>query len=149
MSTLLTTGTGGTAGPVPRRAAAPSPVDREEPRRRGRLVLPERVIEKIAGQAASEVAVASGRSGGLLGIGADPDPAARPRVEVDLSAVSADLSIKVGIAYPGSIRAATQQLREHVTRRVEELTGVDIRRVDIDVTFLTTGPDDRRKGGLR
>lgn len=122
-------------------------VDREQPRRRGRLVLPERVIRKIASQAASEVATASGRSGGLLGIGADTS--ARPQVEVELSAVSADLSIKVGIAYPGSIRAATQQVREHVTRRVEELTGVDVRRVDIEVTFLTTGLDDRRTGGLR
>ena len=107
------------------------------------------MIEKIAGQAASEVAVASGRSGGVLGFGAAPDVDARPRVVVDLSPVSADLSITVGIAYPGSIRAATQQLREHVTRRVEELTGVDVRRVDIDVTFLTTGLDDRRRGGLR
>lgn len=149
MSTLLTTDTTGATAVVAGRAASPVAVDREEPRRRGRLVLPERVIEKIAGQAASEIAVASGRSGGVLGIGADPDSDARPRVEVDLSSVSADLSIKVGIAYPGSIRAATQQLREHVTRRVEELAGVDVRRVDIDVTFLTTGLDDRRKGGLR
>lgn len=151
MSTLLTADAFEVSDGSPvlaRRAAAVPAVDPEEPRRRGRLVLTERVIEKIAGQAASEVAVASGRSGGVLGIGADPDPAALPRVEVDLSAVSADLAIKVGIAYPGSIRAATQQLRD-VTRRVEDLTGVDVRRVDIDVTFLMTGLDARRKGGLR
>ncbi len=149
MSTLLTTGTARPGPAVTRSAAAPVPADIQEPRRRGRLVIPERVIGKIAGQAASEVAVASGRSGGVLGIGADPDSGARPRVEVDLSAASADLSITVGIAYPGSIRAATQQLREHVTRRVEQLTGVNVRRVDIDVAFLTTGTDDRRRGGLR
>ena len=149
MNALLTTDTPATSGAVPSRAAVAIAVDREEPRRRGRLVLPERVVEKIAGQAASEITVAAGRSGGVLGIGASPDSDARPRVKVDLSAVSADLSITVGIAYPGSIRAATQQLREHVTRRVEELTGVDVRRVDIDVTFLTTVFDDRTKGGLR
>lgn len=136
------------------RAVAPSipaldASGREEPRRRGRLVLTEKVVEKIAGQAASEVAVASGRSGGVLGFGADTDTFARPRVDVDLSAVSADLAIRIGIAYPGSIRAATQQVREHVTRRVEELTGVDVRRVDIDVTFLTNDIDDRRRKGLR
>lgn len=146
MTALLPPDTSRTTGVVARRAAVDG---REEPRRRGRLVLPERVIEKIAGQAASEVAEAAGRSGGVLGIGAAADSSARPRVEVDLSAVSADLSIKVGIAYPGSIRAATQQLRDHVTRRVEELTGVDVRRVDIDVTFLTLGFDERRKGRLR
>lgn len=132
---------------APRRAAA-AEIGRVEPRRRGRLVLAEKVVEKIAGQAANELSVASGRSGGLLGIGSDADPAARPRVEVDLSTESADLAIKIGIAYPGSIRAATQQVREHVTRRVEELTGVDVRRIDIEVTFLTINLNDGR-GRLR
>lgn len=135
-----------TASVVGRRAATRTGVQREAPRRRGRLVLAKKVVEKIAGQAASEVSVASGRSGGVLGFGADADADARPRVDVDLSGVSADLAIKIGIAYPGSIRAATQQVREHVTRRVEELTGVDVRRVDIDVTFLTDDIDRRRKG---
>lgn len=130
-------------------AATSGVVWREEPRRRGRLILAEKVVEKIAGQAASEVSVASGRSGGVLGFGDDADADARPQVDVDLSAVSADLAIRIGIAYPGSIRAATQQVREHVTRRVEELTGVDVRRVDIDVTFLTADIDDRTRGGLR
>ncbi len=147
MTTAQLTGTPPSSAPAPRRAAA-AETGRVEPRRRGRLVLAEKVVEKIAGQAANEVSGASGRSGGLLSIGSDADPAARPRVEVDLSAESADLSIKIGIAYPGSIRAATQQVREHVTRRVEELTGVDVRRVDIEVTFLTTDLDDGR-GVLR
>lgn len=123
------------------RALSPT-AERPAPRRRGRLVLAERVLEKIAGQAATEVSVASGRSGGVLGFGADADAIARPHVNVDLSAESADLALSVGIAYPGSIRTATQQVREHVTRRVEELTGVDVRRVDIDVTFLTGDLDD-------
>lgn len=148
MSTALPTGTSG-SDLVNRPTATPVAVSREEPRRRGRLIMPERVIEKIAGQAASEVAQASGRSGGVLGFGAVPDGSARPRVEVDLSAESADLSIKVGVAYPGSIRAATQQIRDHVTQRVEQLTGVDVRRVDIDVMFLSTGVDERRRGRLR
>ncbi|HEY0239748.1 MAG TPA: Asp23/Gls24 family envelope stress response protein [Friedmanniella sp.] len=110
--------------------------DVDEMRRRGRLVLADRVIEKIAGQAAIEVAAASGRSGGFLGLGAESDAHARPKVDVMLSAASADLALAVGIAYPGSIRRATQEVREHVTERVETLTGVDVRRVDIDVTFL-------------
>jgi len=111
-------------------------------RRRGRLVLAERVIEKIASQAATEVASTAGRSGGFLGIGASDDATARPKVDVTLSAESADLALAVGIAYPGSIRRATQELRDHVTERVETLTGVDVRRVDIDVSFLalTEGP---------
>ncbi len=108
-----------------------------EPRRRGRLVLADRVLEKIAAQAAAEVAVTAGRSGGFLGIGAEADASARPKVDVTLSAESADLALSVGITYPGSIRRATQEVRDHVTERVETLTGVDVRRVDVDVTFLS------------
>lgn len=107
-----------------------------EMRRRGRLVLADRVVEKIAGQAAAEVATSAGRSGGFLGIGSEDDATARPKVDVTLSAESADLSLAVGIAYPGSIRRATEEVRAHVTERVETLTGVDVRRVDIDVKFL-------------
>lgn len=115
---------------------APSPPPAVAPRQRGRLVLAERVVEKIAGQAASEVGTASGRTGGVLGIGGRET--ARPDVDVELSADSADLSLTIGVAYPTSIRAAAQQVREHVTRKVEALTGVDVRRVDIDVTSVTT-----------
>ena len=147
MSTATIASTTSAPTAEPRRAVdahlAPSPV-RAEPRLRGRLVLAERVVEKIAAQAAVEAGATSGRRGRVLGVG-EADPDARPAVDVDLSAVSADLALKVGIAYPGSIRTATQQVREHVTRRVEELTGVDVRRVDIDVTLLHTEPDDLPK----
>lgn len=115
-----------------------------EARRRGRLVLAEKVVEKIAAQAAAEIGTTRGKSGGLLGIGADPDPAARPRVEVDLTAESADVEVAVGIAYPGSIRQTAQDIREHVTARVLELTGVPVHRVDVDVTFLTPPSDPAR-----
>lgn len=123
-------------------------VGRVEPRHRGSLTLTERVIEKIAAQAAAEVAAASGRSG-VLRRGSDRDAHVRPKVGVDLSATSTDVDVAVGIAYPGSIRRAAQEIREHVTERVETLTGVDVRRVDIDVTFLTTGAPDRHQRALR
>ena len=123
----------------------PRSEDVTEMRRRGRLVLADRVIEKIAGQAAVEVAATSGRSGGFLGLGAEADPGARPKVDVTLSAESADLALAVGIAYPGSIRRATQEVRDHVTERVETLTGVDVRRVDIDVTFLALADGTSRQ----
>jgi uncharacterized alkaline shock family protein YloU len=105
---------------------------------RGTTVIAEKVFEKIAGQAASEVTTSRGRTGGVLGIGSDADPDARPKVDVDLSADSVDLDLAVGIAYPGSVRSAAQQVRDRVASRVHELTGVAVHRVDIDVTFLTT-----------
>lgn len=116
--------------------STPATADRAPSRTRGALVVAEKVVEKIAGQAASEVLAVSGRSGGFLGIGSEADASARPRVDATLSGTSADLSLAVGIAYPGSIRRAAEELRDHVTRRVESLTGIDVGRVDIDVTSL-------------
>ena len=118
-------------------------------RGRGTLVVAERVLEKIAGQAASEVVSVSGRSGGFLGIGSDSDADARPKVDVTLQGTTADLALSVGIAYPGSIRRAAAELRDHVTQRVEALTGLDVRRVDIDVTFLPVQDGTLRREALR
>lgn len=124
--------------------ATPS-VERTEPRRRGELTLSAKVLEKIAGQAASEIGTSRGKTGGLLGIGEQIDPDGRPRVDVDLSASSADISLSVGISYPGSIREATRQIRDHVAHQVRELTGVEVHRLDIDVTFLSVrGADGTR-----
>lgn len=108
---------------------------------RGRLVLADKVVAKIAGQAAAEVTGTAGRSGGVFGIGDSADSTARPKVQVQLGAESADLSIQVGVTYPGSIRQAAQQIRERVVARVQELTGVAVHRVDIDITFLTVTTD--------
>ena len=107
-------------------------------RRRGTTVIAEKVFEKIAGQAASEVSTSRGRSGGVLGIGSQSDSDALPKADIELSADSVDVDLAIGITYPGSIRAAVQQVRDRVTSRVHELTGVPVHRVDIDVTFLTT-----------
>ncbi len=144
--TVLTTAPDQAAGPAqtdhptteePDRTGRPARDVPSEPRGRGRLTIGAKVLEKVAGQAAAETAASQGRSGGFLGVGAEVDPSARPRVDVDLVAEYADLTIKVGIGYPGSIRAAAQDIREHVTTRVHELTGVRVRRVDIDITFVT------------
>ena len=130
-------------------AASTDAVDSDEMRGRGQTVIADKVFEKIAGQAASEVATSRGRTGGVLGIGSDANAAARPKVDVDLSADSVDLDLAVGIAYPGSIRTAAQQIRQRVSDRVHELTGVPVHRVDIDVTFLTTPTRSTSPGGQR
>lgn len=120
-------------------ALAAPPGDRVTPRQRGQLVLAKQVVEKIAGQVASEVGAAGGRSGGFLGIGAHSDLSARPQVDVELAGRTATLAIDIAVAYPVSIRQATDRVREQVTRRVHALTGVEVTRVDITVVALHTG----------
>ena len=119
--------------------APPAPIDGAERRQRGRLVLAKQVVEKIAGQVASEVSAAGGRSGGFLGIGAHADLSARPKVDVELAGRTATLAIEIAVAYPVSIRQATDRVRAQVTQRVGQLTGVEVTRVDITVVALHAG----------
>ena len=120
--------------------AAPSPpADGAERRQRGRLVLAKQVVEKIAGQVASEVSATGGRSGGFLGVGAHTDLSARPKVDVELAGRTATLALGIAVAYPVSIRQATDHVRAQVTQRVGQLTGVEVTRVDITVVALHAG----------
>lgn len=114
---------------------------------RGQTVLAAKVIEKIAGQVASDESSAGGSSGGFLGIGTRADLSARPKTSVELSGNIATLSVEVGMLYPMPLRQATEELRRRIATRVTELTGVDVRQVDIRISWLTTGTDinGRRK----
>ena len=105
-----------------------------------------KVIEKIAGQAASEVASAGGSSGGFLGIGSRTDLSARPKVEVELSGGTASVDLAITVAYPTPIRKVTGQVRQHLIDRVGELTGVEVTRVDITVSALHRDTDTRTEG---
>lgn len=104
---------------------------------RGRTVLADRVIEKIAGQVARDESVAGGSSGGFLGIGTHADLSARPKASVELSGNIATLSVDVGLIYPVPLREATEALRQRIRTRVMELTGVEVRQVDIRISWLT------------
>jgi uncharacterized alkaline shock family protein YloU len=112
---------------------------------RGQTVLAAKVIEKIAAQVASDESSAGGSSGGFLGIGTRADLSARPKASVELSGNIATLSVEVGMLYPAPLRQATEALRRRIRTRVTEMTGVDVRQVDIRISWLTTGTSGRRK----
>lgn len=110
-----------------------------DPAARGRLVLAERVVEKVAAQCASEIADVGGRSRGFLGLGRQGDPSSRPRVTAELTGGVASLSLELGVRYPASIEETTQRLREELRHRVAGLTGVEVRQIDIRVGYLHQG----------
>lgn len=134
--------------------AAPSAVsgpldDGRDRRSRGRLVLSDGVVEKIAGQVVAEIGATYGTSGGFLGFGGHADGSARPRVQVTLSEQSADVTVRAGVGYPASLRRAAEQIRAAVVDRVHAYTGVAVHRVDIEIAFLApagNAADDRSTG---
>jgi uncharacterized alkaline shock family protein YloU len=66
---------------------------------------------------------------------------------VELSGNIATLSVEVGMLYPVPLRQATEALRRRIRTRVTELTGVDVRQIDIRISWLSAGADTngRRK----
>lgn len=114
---------------------------------RGVTTIPPAVVARIAAQAASEVAHVGGAAGGVLGLGARRDFGSRPSAECDLYGTVAALSLDVGIAFPVSIADACAGLREHVRQRVESLTGLQVGRMDVEVSWLHPGRSTR--GELR
>ena len=98
-----------------------------------------KVIEKIAGQAASEVASAGGSSGGFLGIGSHTDLSARPKVDVELSGGTASVDLAITVAYPTPIRKVTDQVRQHPSPTVPSNSAI----------LITCSPSSRTQSPAR
>lgn len=91
--------------------------------RRGRTEISDRAVTKIACRAALEVpevrdaylgtSLWARRSGSRVRGG------------------RATLKLTVSMAYPTPLHAVSARLREHVIRRVEQQTGLEVRRLDI------------------
>lgn len=116
---------------------------------RGNTAMSRKVLEKIAAQVAKDETQAGGSSGGFLGIGARADLAARPQASVELAGNIASLKVEVGLPYPLPLRQATDQLRDRIAGRVTELTGVEVRQVDVKVSWLIPAADDNGRRRLQ
>lgn len=109
---------------------------------RGRTTIADRVVAKVAAQAASEVEHAAGLRRSLVGrtLGA---PRVRAAVDVDgrVAAVKLDLAVD----YPSPVRRVTRDVRRHVTERVATLCGMQVDHVDITVASLRRPPVDEQR----
>lgn len=118
---------------------AERPVDQ-----RGSTTIPAAVVARIAAQAASEVPRVGSAAGGLLGLGARRDFESAPTAECDLYGRAAVLRLDVGIAFPLPLAEVLGALRRHVTARVTQLTGLDVSRLDVTVSWLHPSDTARR-----
>lgn len=101
---------------------------------RGSLSIAPRVVERIAGQAATEVDHVTGVPRRVLGqtLGkVTADSQARASAKVDGSIAS--ISVSVAVEYPTPVRAAAAAVRAHVSSTVHDLCGLDVVEVSVDV----------------
>ncbi len=106
---------------------------------RGELSIADQVVEKIAAAALAEVDQIGGAARRVLGVAvgaADSD--ARPLVDAQVNGSVVTVEARCSVGYPAPVGATTERARAHLIDRVAELTGLDVSRVDITVTTLTT-----------
>ncbi|HEU5026547.1 MAG TPA: Asp23/Gls24 family envelope stress response protein [Spirillospora sp.] len=111
------------------------------PGERGRTKISDRVVARIVAKAAEETAGSGGLDRSVLGVGLPGRRAARTDVRVHGQVVTAKVALSV--AYPMPVRDVARQVRAGVRARVEALTGLTVRQVDIDVAELER-PDGGR-----
>ena len=113
-----------------------------DPAERGRTTIADRVVAKVAAQAATEVEHAAGLRRSLAGrtVGA---PHVRARADVDGHVTS--LRLDLAVDYPAPIQQVTRAVRQQVSSRVGELCGMVVDHVDITVAALRRPPVDTRR----
>ncbi|MCA0144005.1 Asp23/Gls24 family envelope stress response protein [Blastococcus sp. LR1] len=141
--TLPPDGPQATSGPDEHGAALPELGD---PAERGTLEIADRVVERVAGYAVTQVEGATAAPRRVLGINvgdARPDKEASVDARVDGHTATVDATVAIG--WPASVRTVASRVRERVRKDVEHITGVRVAHVDIDVVSLSTPSAHRRR----
>ncbi|WP_332870095.1 Asp23/Gls24 family envelope stress response protein [Geodermatophilus chilensis] len=115
-------------------AAGPGPGD---PGDRGDLTIADRVVERVAGYAVTQVQGASAAPRRVLGINvgdARPDDEASVRARVDGGTATVEATIAV--EWPHPIPVVAERLRRRVRDDVARLTDVQVAHIDLDVVSL-------------
>jgi uncharacterized alkaline shock family protein YloU len=119
-------------------AAPPTPL--AVPGQRGRTIIADRVVARVAAQAVSEVAQAGGAAPQLVGITLGRQTGkGQARVTARVDGNLAMIEMRLTLAYSAPVRTLSREVRRHVMERVAALTGIEVRHVDIEVARLLRG----------
>ncbi|MEU3010406.1 Asp23/Gls24 family envelope stress response protein [Nocardia asteroides] len=94
----------------------------------GTTTVGERAVRRIAERAAREVA------------GVEPGA----QVNAQVVGTGATLRVRLPVRYPQPVGRVTAECRAHLIARTEELTGLTVPRVDIEVSAMVPEPPERR-----
>ncbi|AXB43711.1 Asp23/Gls24 family envelope stress response protein [Amycolatopsis albispora] len=105
---------------------------------RGTLTIEDRVIERIATRAVTEL----DGLGGTTRLFGDDQAA---KVSARVTGETAALDVRLSVEYPLSVASTTESARRHLRQRVGELAGLTVSRVDITVTALRPRAAETRR----
>lgn len=109
------------------------------PAQRGRTIIADRVVTRVATRAVAEVAQTGGAARQLAGITLGRQGGQGPaRVSAHVDGNLAMIEMRLTLAYSAPVRSLSREVRRHVMERVASLTGIEVRHVDIEVVRLLT-----------
>ena len=137
------------SAPTTVRDDAPGPADGTGPAddaaaARGRLEIADRVIERIAAQAAAEVDLATGAPRRVLGVSVG-SPTDRPDVSARVDGHVAVVDVVMSVAWPAPVTKVTEEVRARIVQQLADLAGVRAAQVDIRVTALVSEQSGERR----
>ncbi|WP_158889045.1 Asp23/Gls24 family envelope stress response protein [Amycolatopsis anabasis] len=112
---------------------------------RGRTTIADRVVERLAARAVTEVDGVGGTVHRMLGVAVGGEGVERAaQVHARVTGDTASLEVRLSVIYPASVARTTDQARTHLMRRIAQFTGLAVTRVDIRVTALHSDTPGRR-----
>lgn len=112
---------------------------------RGETTIAPGVVATVAKQAASEVdGVEVVSRGGLHRLFDAVRSGGGSGVQADVASRHTAVELTVAVCWPRPVRQVTDEVRDHVRARVQELTGYEVTDVDIAVDGLPTPSRPRR-----
>lgn len=112
--------------------------------RRGETVIASSVVDRIATRAAAEVpGVAMATRSGLGRLVALTVGRAMSRAGSEVGGTRASVELAITVRYPQPLRQVSTEVRRHVRDRVQEMTGLVVEEVRLQVDDLVS---DRRGG---
>ncbi|MEV7805289.1 Asp23/Gls24 family envelope stress response protein [Microbispora sp. NPDC088329] len=101
------------------------------PEARGTTTVSDRAFARIAEKLASE----------------DEHVTGRPHVSASVTGAVAAVRCDLAVRYPTPVPRLAAKLRDHIRRRLRELTGIAVENVDIEVVELVPEQGHRQRRG--
>jgi len=119
---------------------------RGDPADRGSLTIADRVVERVAGYAVTQVDRAMAAPRRVLGVNVgDARPAEQAAVDARVHGDVATVEATIAVAWPASVRSVADAVRQRIRSDVEHITGVRVQQVDLDVVSMRMPTAPRRR----
>ena len=109
-----------------------------DPSERGSLSVADRVVERVAGYAVSQVEAAMAAPRRVLGVNVgDARPQESAHVHARVHGNVATIEAAIAVHWPASVRAVSDAVRDQIREDVARITGVRIEQVDLEIVSMS------------